>query len=107
MISPIVRRYGRRPPWQRTIRFEFYSDRHRCWCIPPEHNAAFVAAMEDALEVYSRPYDEAYPVVCMDENRYSSLLTFGKDFVPKRMAFNTKITSSNFLHYQPSKTESP
>ena len=23
--------------------------------------------MEDVLEVYSRPYDEKYPVVCMDE----------------------------------------
>ena len=23
--------------------------------------------MEDVLEVYSRPYDKAYPVLCMDE----------------------------------------
>ena len=35
----------------------------KCWCIPPEHSAAFVAAMEDVLEVYSRPYDEDYPVI--------------------------------------------
>jgi len=34
---------------------------------PPEHNAAFVVAMEDVLEVYSRLYDESFPVVCMDE----------------------------------------
>jgi len=39
----------------------------KCWCIPPEHNAAFVAAMEDVLEVYSRSYNDRYPVVCMDE----------------------------------------
>lgn len=39
----------------------------KCWCIPPEQNAAFVAAMEDVLSVYSRPYDELYPVICMDE----------------------------------------
>lgn len=39
----------------------------KCWCVPPEHNAAFVAAMEDILEVYSRPYDENLPVVCLDE----------------------------------------
>ena len=39
----------------------------KCWCIPPEHNAAFVAAMEDVLSVYSRPYDEKRPVICMDE----------------------------------------
>lgn len=35
--------------------------------IPPEANADFVAAMEDVLEVYQRPYDPEYPVVCMDE----------------------------------------
>lgn len=37
------------------------------WCIPKEQNADFIACMEDVLEVYSRPYDERYPVVCMDE----------------------------------------
>jgi len=37
------------------------------WCIPPEQNSSFVANMEDVLEVYSRPYDEKRPVVCMDE----------------------------------------
>ena len=35
--------------------------------IPPDGNAAFVAAMEDVLEVYHRPYDPAHPVVCLDE----------------------------------------
>src|SRR3972149_3469630 len=35
--------------------------------IPPEQNAAFVAAMEDILELYHRPYEERFPVVCMDE----------------------------------------
>jgi len=35
--------------------------------IPPEQNAAFVAAMEDILELYMRPYDENFPLVCMDE----------------------------------------
>ena len=39
----------------------------KCWCIPPSQSSAFVAAMEDVLEVYSRPYDESRPVVCMDE----------------------------------------
>lgn len=37
------------------------------WCIPPEQDAAFVCQMEQVLEVYQRPYDPAYPVVCMDE----------------------------------------
>ena len=35
--------------------------------IPPKANAAFVAAMEDVLEVYTRPYDLARPLVCFDE----------------------------------------
>jgi hypothetical protein len=35
--------------------------------IPPKANAAFVAAMEDVLEVYHRPHDPARPVVCLDE----------------------------------------
>jgi len=37
------------------------------WCIPPKANAAFVCAMEDILTVYRRPYDQIFPLVCMDE----------------------------------------
>jgi hypothetical protein len=37
------------------------------WCIPPQQDARFVAAMEDVLEVYQRPYDRQRPVVCLDE----------------------------------------
>jgi hypothetical protein len=37
------------------------------WVLPPKANAAFVAAMEDVLEVYTRPYDPQRPVVCFDE----------------------------------------
>lgn len=36
--------------------------------IPPEQNAEFVAAMEDILDVYQRPYDASRPVVNMDEH---------------------------------------
>lgn len=35
--------------------------------MPPKEDAAYVAAMEDVLEVYERPYDPNRPVVCMDE----------------------------------------
>ncbi len=35
--------------------------------IAPQANAAFVAAMEDVLEVYHRPRDPERPVVCLDE----------------------------------------
>src|SRR6266436_833061 len=37
------------------------------WVIPPDASAAFVAAMEDILEVYQRPYDPKRPLVCVDE----------------------------------------
>jgi DDE superfamily endonuclease len=37
------------------------------WCIPPEDDAAFVAQMEQVLEVYQRPYDPRFPVINMDE----------------------------------------
>lgn len=39
----------------------------QCWCIAPKENANFVAAMEDVLEVYQRPFDEKRPLVCLDE----------------------------------------
>ena len=39
----------------------------RQWVIPPDANAAFVANMEDVLEVYHRPHDPEYSVVCVDE----------------------------------------
>jgi hypothetical protein len=52
-----------------------------CWCIPPEQNGSFVAAMEDVLAVYARPYDENWPVVCMDEKPYQ-LLGHSRDSMP-------------------------
>src|SRR3954452_383843 len=39
----------------------------KMWCIPPKHSAEFVYHMEDVLEVYRRPLDPRYPVVCLDE----------------------------------------
>ena len=45
----------------------------KCWVIPPQHNAAFVACMEDVLDLYQQPYDPEYPVVCMDEQPYQLL----------------------------------
>ena len=38
------------------------------WCIPPQHNAAFVADMERVLDVYQRLFDPRFPVICMDES---------------------------------------
>ncbi len=36
------------------------------WCIA-HIDAAFLSKMEDVLDVYARPYDAFYPVVCFDE----------------------------------------
>lgn len=37
------------------------------WLIP-EASAEFVCQMEQVLDVYQRPYQEQYPVVCLDES---------------------------------------
>ncbi|HUD75513.1 MAG TPA: IS630 family transposase [Terracidiphilus sp.] len=38
------------------------------WKIPPDGCAAFVACMEDVLDVYHAPYDPQFPLLCMDES---------------------------------------
>jgi len=40
--------------------------RHEEWCLP-RVGGAFVAAMEDVLELYAEPYDPRRPQVCLDE----------------------------------------
>jgi hypothetical protein len=37
------------------------------WCLPAHADADLVYHMEDVLDVYTRPYDAARPVVCLDE----------------------------------------
>lgn len=46
--------------------------------IPPEQDGSFVANMEMVLDVYKRPFDPLYPVVCMDES-------------PKQLIAETKV----------------
>ena len=67
----------------RVLKNEFKPHLKKCWCIPPDHSAAFVAAMEDVLTVYSRPYDEDYPVVCMDEKPIQLFANARKGFRSK------------------------
>jgi hypothetical protein len=40
--------------------------------IAPEASAAFVANMEDVLEVCQRPRDPKRPLVCLDETSLAS-----------------------------------
>ena len=37
------------------------------WGLPGAPRAEFVCAMEDVLDVYTRPYDPQHPTVCLDE----------------------------------------
>lgn len=39
----------------------------KCWCIPPEKNAEFVACMEEVLDLYCLAHDPKIPLICMDE----------------------------------------
>jgi transposase len=41
--------------------------RNKQWCIAPKSNAEFVCQMEEVLTVYTRPYDERRPQLCLDE----------------------------------------
>lgn len=42
-------------PWQ-----------EKMWCIA-EMNEEYISRMEDVLDVYERPYDPQFPVICLDE----------------------------------------
>lgn len=37
------------------------------WCLPPKNDADFVYHMEDVLDVYQRPADTRFPLVCFAE----------------------------------------
>src|SRR5579862_8685273 len=40
-----------------------------CATLTVANTSQYVSKMEDVLEVYQRPYDPDYPVVCFDETR--------------------------------------
>lgn len=44
------------------------------WCVP-KLDKQYVERMLDVLELYERPYDPKYPVVCMDEKSHQLLST--------------------------------
>jgi hypothetical protein len=53
------------------------------WCIPDKQSAEFACHMEDVLEVYHRPYDPQYPVVCLDET-FKQLIGETREPLPLR-----------------------
>ncbi len=76
--------------------------------IPPKHNAAFVANMEDVLDLYERAYDADCPVVCMDEQPVQ-LITETRPVIPMTPGSKQKYdyeyrrvgTAVNFLFTEP------
>ena len=62
------------------------------WCIPPEEDAEFVAAMEDVLDVYQTPYDPKRPLYCMDEKPYQ-ILGESREPLPMRPGDLMKVDS--------------
>jgi hypothetical protein len=76
--------------------------------IPPEQDGDFVAAMEDVLDVYERPFDPKRPVVCMDEQPRQLI---GEELVPIEATpghvlrydnqYKRNGTVCNFMFFQP------
>ena len=62
------------------------------YCIPKKNAPEFVAAMEDILEVYERPYNPNIPVVYMDEKPYQ-LLGEVRELLPMRLGNDAIIDS--------------
>ena len=58
--------------------------------IPPEKNSEFVANMERVLDVYKRPYDKDYPVVCMDESP-KQLIGEARQSIPMKPGQETRV----------------
>jgi len=60
------------------------------WVIPPKENSHFVAAMEQVLDVYKRPYNKSRPVVCMDETP-KQLIKEVRRSLPARPGFEERV----------------
>lgn len=67
------------------------------WVIPPDANAAFVAAMEDVIEVYHRPHDADRPVVCVDETSKQLIIETRTRSRPSRAGLNELITNTSVM----------
>ena len=76
--------------------------------IPPKENAEFVAAMEDVLEVYRRPYDSQRLVVCLDEQS-KQLVKETRPTIPAKPGRNQRMdyeyerngTANLFMRFEP------
>jgi hypothetical protein len=65
--------------------------------IPPENNSDFVANMERVLDVYKKPYDAAFPVVCMDESP-KQLIEEGQASIPMKPGQEARVDYEYIRH---------
>jgi transposase len=63
------------------------------WVIP-EASAEFVCQMEQVLDVYQRPYNQQYPVVCLDESPKQLL---SESRTPIKTSHGTTLYDSEYL----------
>ena len=68
--------------------------------IPPDANAAFVANMEDVLEVYQRPHDPERPVVCLYETSKQMIVETRAPIPAKSDERRVTITNMNAMRGQ-------
>ena len=61
--------------------------------IPPQCNADFAANMERVLDVYRRPHDANFPVVCREsaERKFNQAVNHGKVIDAKRIELETAV----------------
>ncbi len=78
------------------------------WVLPPKANVEFVCAMEDVLEVYTRPYDPKRPQVCLDgaskqlvAKTRSPLSLLPGQAARKDYEYERRGTSKLFMLYEP------
>ena len=60
------------------------------WVIPPNENSHFVAAMEQVLDVYKRPFNKKRPIVCMDETP-KQLIKEVRSSLPVKPGFEKRV----------------
>jgi hypothetical protein len=65
--------------------------------IPPGQSSDFVAHMEQVLDVYKRPYNKDYPVVCMDESP-KQLIEEGRLSVPMKPGQEARVDYEYIRH---------
>lgn len=65
--------------------------------IPPEQSSEFVSNMERVLDIYKKPYDKDFPVVCMDESP-KQLIEEGKPKLPIQPGLDARIDYEYVRH---------